>query len=424
MASTTAIALLIVGLIVGGAVGYGVSLAVAPSSGSQTTSTGPQTIYIGSIEPLSGGDAIYGQSFYQSVELAALQMNANLSAAGSNIQFKVVSADDAGSPSTADSALVSMYGTYGIQVLIGPLTSAEVQGVLSTAASDHIVVMPPAATATSLNIPKSSTNYLVRPGQPGDQYEGSALAQTVIQVGAKNVVFLYRADTSESGTFNASSAIMKAAGLNVMGVSFQPSQTDYSATVSTAASDAQSFLSSGGTSANTVVVCGCDEVTEDQNIFTHAMSSTPLSSLRWFGIEAIDTPSLYGSATYGPWMAQVNFTITTPAAFNSPQLTYFNQTFTAQFKSPPEPYSNYAYDNAWIAMLAILMAGSNKGQNILQVVQLAADHYFGATGTGVWLDNNNAQTFAIYNIVEVVTGGNQRQIGTYNGATNQVTLTG
>lgn len=429
MVTTTAIVLLVIGLIVGAGVGYGVSLAIAPPSSTSSTTTGTKTIYIGSIEPLSGGgDAVYGVSFNQAVELAVSQMNANLSAAGNNIQFKVVSGDDQGSPTTANSVLTSMYGTDGIHVLIGPLTSAEVQGVLSTADTDHIVVLPPASTATSLEYPRSATNYLVRPGQPGDQYEGAALTQTVIQLGAKNVVFLYRDDTSESGTYNYSESLMTAAGLKVNGIEFQPSQTDYGSTVTTASSDAQTFLSGGGTTSNTVVVCACDEVTEDQNIFTHAMADTTLSSLKWFGIEAIDTPSLYTSSTYGPWMQKVNFTMTTPASFASPQLTYFNSTFTATYGTQPQPYSNYAYDNAWIAMLAILMAGgNNNGPAILSTVYLAADHYFGATGTGVWLDNNNEQTFAIYNVVEVVPSGSTEttvQIGTYNGATNSVTLTG
>jgi branched-chain amino acid transport system substrate-binding protein len=430
MASTTAIALLIIGLIIGGALGYGVSALTAPSKSVTTTTPTPstKTIYIGSLEPLSGGgDAIYGVSFNEAVELAVAQMDANLSAAGNPIQFKVVSGDDQGSPTTAASVLASMYSTDGIQVVIGPLTSAEVQGVLQTADTDHIVVLPPASTATSLRYPKSPDNYLVRPGQPGDQYEGAALAQTVSQLGAKNVVFLYRLDTSEEGTYNYSSSLMQAAGIKVDGVSFQPSQTDYSSIVQTASSDAQALISSGGTTRNTVVVCACDEVTEDQNIFQHASADATLSSLRWFGIEAIDTPSLYTSSTYGPWMSKVNFTITTPAAFSSPQLAYFNQTFYAKYGTYPQPYSNYAYDNAFIAMLAILMAGSNSGPAILSTIVLAADHYFGATGTGIWLDNANAQTFAYYNIVEVVASGSTEttvQIGTYNGATNQVTLTG
>ncbi len=353
-------------------------------------------------------------------------MNANLSAAGNNLRFNVVTADDMGTPAGAESALTTMYSAYGIHALIGPLTSAEVQGLLQTADTDHIVVLPPAATATSLEYPKSTTNYLIRPGQPGDQYEGSALAQTVIQTGAKNVVFLYRDDTSEYGTYNYSSALMTAAGLTVDGIQFQPAQTDYGAQVATAESDAQTFLSSGGTTANTVVVCACSATTEDQNIFTHASGDQYLSELRWYGIEAIATPVLLTSST-GAWMSKVNFTITSPASFASPQLTYFNSTFYQTYKAVPQPYSNYAYDNAWIAMLAILMTGgNNNGADILSTVTLAADHYFGATGTGVWLDNNNEQTFAIYDILECVptTGGSTTiQIGTYNGATNTVTLT-
>jgi len=421
MASTTAIVLLVVGLLVGGAIGYSLTLVTAPSSTSAA-----KTYYIGSIEPLSGTYAVYGQSFLEATQLAVAQMNANLSAAGNNIQFKVVSADDMGTPAGAESALTSMYSTYGIHALIGPLTSAEVQGLLQTADTDHIVVLPPAATAVSLRYPKSSTNFLFRPGQPGDQYEGSALAETVIQLGAKNVVFLYRDDTSEYGTYNISSAAMTSAGLTVDGIAFQPDQTDYSAQVATAESDAQSFLSSGGTTSNTVVVCACSGPTENQNIFTHASSDSALSSIRWFGVEAIDTPSLLDSST-GPWMNTVNFTITSPAAFTSPQLTYFNQTFISAYGSPPQPYSNYAYDNTWIAMLAVLMAGSYSGPAIQATVPLAADHYFGATGTGVWLDNANAQTFAIYDILQCVpqnsTASTTIQIGTYNGATNSVALT-
>jgi ABC-type branched-subunit amino acid transport system substrate-binding protein len=421
MVSTTAIALLVIGLVVGGAIGYSVTF-LTPS----TTTTTSKTITIGSIEPLTGTFGVYGVSFLDASKLAVSQMNANLTAAGSNIQFNLVSGDDQSTPNVALSALQSMYQTYGVHVIIGPLTSAEVQGLLQTADTDHIVVLPPAATATSLNYPKSSTNYLLRPGQPGDQYEGAALAKTVIQLGAKNVVFLYRDDTSESGTFNYSSSLMTSAGLKVSGVSFQPSQSDYSAQVATAESDAQSFLTGGGTTANTVVVCACSGPTENQNIFTHASSDQYLSSIRWFGVEAIDTPTLLTSST-GAWMSKVNFTITSPAAFSTPQFNYFNSTFIAAYGQAPQPYSNYAYDNTWIAMLAILMTGgNNNGADILNAVPLAADHYFGATGTGVWLDNNNAQTFAIYNILECVpaTGGSTTtQIGTYSGATDTVTLT-
>ncbi len=320
--------------------------------------------------------------------------------AGNPVQFNVVSADDAGVPGQAASALSTMYSTYGIHILIGPLTSGEVTAVLQTADTDHIVVMPPAATATSLEIPRSSTNYLVRTGQPGDQFEGQAMGQSIIQLGAKNAVYIYRDDTSEYGLYNISSAIMTQAGLKVDGIAYQPNQADYSAQVSTAESDVQAFLAAGGTKANTVVALGGGG-TEAQNIFTHAITDSGLSSVRWFGIESLDDPTLMTSSV-GPFMAQVNLTIMTPAAFSSPQLTYFNSTFVAKYGSSPLPYSNYAYDNTWIAMQAVLMAGSYDGPSILKTVYLAADHYFGATGTGVWLDMVNEQTFSIYNILKCV----------------------
>jgi branched-chain amino acid transport system substrate-binding protein len=416
--STTAIALLVVGLVIGGAVGYGASVLTAPST------SGTKTYTLGVIQPLSGTLASFGNSFLHASQLAVNQMNANLTAEGNPVQFKVVYADDAGTASQANSALQTMYSTYGIHALIGPLTSGEVTGVLQTADTDQIVVLPPAATATSLEIPRSSTNYLMRPGQPGDQFEGSALAQTVIQLGAKNVVYIYRNDPSEGGTYNFSSSIMTSAGLKVSGIAYTPNQADYSAQVSAAETDVQNYFSSGGTKANTVVVLG-GYGTEAQNIFTNAKSDTGLSSVRWFGIEALDDPTLFTSSV-GPFMAQVNLTITSPASFSSPQFNYFNSTFTAAYGSPPEPYSNYAYDNTWIAMLAILIAGSNSGPAILKALPIAADHYFGATGTGVWLDQVNEQTYAYYNILKVVSVSSTIstvQIGTYNGATNIVSLT-
>ncbi len=442
MALGKTIALLVIGLIIGGAIGYGaialtgtsttpstLTTTVTSGGGGATTvtktvsggTTGPHTYTIGAILPLSGTLADYGKSFLNSVKLAVNQMNANLTAAGSNIQFNVVSADDAGTPSGALQALQSEYQSSGVQVIIGPLTSGEVLGLAQYADQNHIVVLPPAATATSLEIPN---DYILRPGQPGDQFEGTALAQTIIQTGAKNVVYIYRDDTSEYGTYNISSAIMINAGLKVDGIQYTPNQADYSAQVQTASSDVQQFLSNGGTKANTVVVLG-GYGTEASNIFQHASTDQYLSTVRWYGIEALADNTLLSSSV-GNFMSQVNLTITSPATFSAPQASYFNNTYSKAYGQPPEPYSNYAYDNAWIAMLSILAAGSNNGPSILSIAPLVIDHYYGASATGIWLNQYGDQTIAYYNVLECVheSGVNKFiQIGQYNGGTNQLTLT-
>jgi branched-chain amino acid transport system substrate-binding protein len=429
ISSAIAAVLLIVGLAVGAGAGYFASSSTASGTthtvttgGSTVTTTvaaGAQTYTIGTVLPTTGTYASYGVSFQNSVNLAVKQMNANLSAAGSNIQFKVVSADDAGTAAGALTAITSEFQTSGIQAEIGPLTSGEVQGVVQYAGQNHIVVLPGAATATSL---QGISPYVYRPGQPGDQFEGTVIAQSIIQTGGKNVVYLYRDDTSESGTFNIAKGIMVAAGLTVQGIALPANQADYSAQVQTAGTDVATFLSGGGTTSNTVVALG-DGGTEAQNVFQHAATDPNLGKVRWYGIESLADPTLLKSSV-GAFMAQVSLTIAAPTVLNSPQFQYFNATYTKQFGTAPLPYSNYFYDNAWIAMLSILAAGSNDGSKIIQVLPAVVNHFFGSSSTGIWLVHHD-QSIALYDVLkcEVVSGANTFvKIGSYNGGTNQLTL--
>ena len=445
--SAVAAVLLIVGLAIGGGVGYFYTSSTASSGTATTTVTtggstvttggstvtvggstvtttavaGPQTYTIGTVLPTTGQYASYGVSFQNAVNLAVKQMNANLTAAGSNIQFAVVSADDAGTASGALSALQSEFQAKGIQVEIGPLTSGEVQGVVQFATQNHIVILPGAATATSLI---GISPYVYRPGQPGDQLEGTSIALSIIQTGGKNVVYLYRDDTSETGTFNIAKGIMTAAGLQVQGIALPANQADYSAQVQTAGADVANYLSGGGTLTNTVVAIG-DGDGEAQNVFQHANTDPNLGKVRWYGIESLKDPTLLTSSV-GAFMSQVSLTISAPSTSLSPQFAYFNTTYTAAFGTAPLPFTNYFYDNAWIAMLSVLAAGSYDGSKIIQVLPTVVDHFFGSSSTAIWLVNHD-QSIGFYDVLkcEVVSGANTFvKIGSYNGQTNQLILTG
>lgn len=432
MSSALGAVLLIVGLIVGAGVGYAYISSTGGGGGATHTVTttvtgtqGPVTYTIGSVEPITGDYASYGTSFQNSVDLAVAQMNANLTAAGSNIQFATVHQDDQGTPGGALAAVTAEFQAKGVQVVIGPLTSAEVKGTVQYATQNHIIILPGAATATSL---EGISPYVFRPGQPGDQFEGTVIGQTVIQTGAKNVVYLYRDDTSESGTFNISSAIMTAAGLHVMGIALPPSSPasppEYSAQVQAAGTDVQQFLSGGGTTSNTVVVLGAGG-TEAQNVFTHAATTDPLGKVRWYGIESLNDQKLL-AAPVGAFMAQVSLTIAVPTVSNSPQFQYFNATYTKMFHQPPTAFSNYFYDNAWIAMLSVLSAGSYSGDKIIQVLPLVANHFYGSSSTGIWLVHND-QSNGAYDVLKCGTSGGKpsyTKIGSYNAGTNQLILTG
>jgi hypothetical protein len=76
-------------------------------------------------------------------------------------------------------------------------------------------------------------------------------------------------------------------------------------------------------------------------------------------------------------------------------------------------------------MLSILAAGSNNGASIIAVLPAVANHFFGSSSTGIWLVHND-QTIAFYNVLKCVNQAGTItfvKIGTYNGGTNQLTLT-
>jgi len=249
---------------------------------------GAKTYTIGVVFPLTSSLAAFGKSFVQAVNLTITELNANLSSSGSQTRFKMVVADDQGTPSGALAAVTNLYTTDNVHVIIGPLTTAEVQGALQYAQTNHILLLPPASSGTALNIPVfgNPDSYLVRPGQPGDQFESNALAQTVNDFHIKNAIFLYSSDTSEAGTYNLTSSLLQADGVKTMGVEVQPLQSDYSGAVSTLTTDAQQVLVGG--SINTTAIVLCEHGTDAQNIMTHAANDPTLSSLRWFGIEALN----------------------------------------------------------------------------------------------------------------------------------------
>src|SRR3989454_7867730 len=244
MAAQNIIAVLVIGLLIGAGVGYAVPTFLAPPAA--TTST--KTYTIGIVFPLTGTLADFGKSFVNAVNLAVDQMNENLTSAGSSIRFKTVVQDDKGTPAGALSAVQTIYQSSSAQLIIGPLTTSEVLGARDYANTNKIVLLPPASSGTAASFPilAGVPHYLFRPGQPGDNFEGSALAQLAVLFQMKNIVYLYRADSSGSGKYNFTQGLLAQAGIQQTGIQIPPDQNDYSSVVSTASSDVAQVISSGG----------------------------------------------------------------------------------------------------------------------------------------------------------------------------------
>src|SRR5208282_741992 len=241
--SKMAIATLIVGILVGMVVMYAAapSLGLTPTSSSSMTATTAAsglsgTITIGSLTALTGDLSAYGQRSKNSETMAISDINAWLSTTGSNVQFAITIEDTATDPATCLSKLQTL-AAQGIQVYVGPMTSAEVRNVLSYANTNHLVLISQASTAEDLGIPN---DYLFR-FVPTDFAQSAAVARTVWQYGIKDAIVLARHDTWGDGLSGAFETKYQALGGTIVDtVQYTPISSgtyDFSAQLTTMTSD-------------------------------------------------------------------------------------------------------------------------------------------------------------------------------------------
>ena len=101
-------------------------------------------IKLGGIGPVTGGAAIYGQAVKNAAEIAVEEINAL-----GELQFELNFQDDAHDAETS----VNAYGTlmdWGMQVLVGPVTSTPGAAVAAEAEADGVFMLTPSASSPSV----------------------------------------------------------------------------------------------------------------------------------------------------------------------------------------------------------------------------------------------------------------------------------
>ena len=200
---------------------------VAGRAGAQVEAE--QEYVLGVVLPFTGPLGTYGTGFREGIELAVEQMNEQLSAAGSNVRFKTVSADTEGTPDGAAKAVQTVVQTSGAQVIVGPLTTSEVLGAKQFADENKIAIVAPASSGLAAAIPG---DFIFRPMYPPDSFAGQAFEGIAIARGYQNVVALQVEDPFGNGMTDIFKAGFQAAGGGeVAVVKYAPDPPDLSSEV-------------------------------------------------------------------------------------------------------------------------------------------------------------------------------------------------
>ena len=370
-----------------------------------------ETYVIGVALPFTGSFGTFGQDFERGIDLAVAQMNDELEAAGRAIRFETASADTEQTPEGASRALQTIVQTTGAQVVVGPLTTAEVLGAKQFADENGVVIVAMASSGPAASIPGDNIFRVI---YPPDTFSSKAFATIALERGHENMVVLHVDDAFGNGMNEHFTKNFQASGgSEVVSFAYAPQSTE----LSTEAAAVSAALAGFGDTAGFFCVCfpGAAEA------FVQVAQIDPiLTSVQWLGNEAMTSDEMLEDPGHAQTLANANFVTVSQSADVTPLTPLFHADFVEMFDQEPGIFTNYAFDAANIAMLTMLAAG-NDGAAVKSMLPYISNHYIG-TAVQAFLDENGDQAIASYGIRQVREDGSGFMvIGAYDGNNDTIT---
>ena len=184
------------------------STETAASTAENTTASTGDAIKLGGIGPLTGAAAIYGNAAKNGAEIAVEEINAL-----GGVQFELNFQDDEHDPEKS----VNAYNTlkdWGMQMLVGTVTTGPCVAVSSEANTDRIFALTPSASSTDVIDGKDNMFQMCFT----DPNQGTASAQYIKEqnLGTKIAIIYNNSDAYSTGIYNKFVSEAEAQGLEVV----------------------------------------------------------------------------------------------------------------------------------------------------------------------------------------------------------------
>lgn len=353
------------------------ALAVLGAAGCQDdpTASDDQEVVIGGIFSLTGNWASLGVTSKAALELAV--EDANRYAAGRGITFRADVRDTKLDPVLALAALDSLQ-VAGVQVIIGPQSSAELVAIKPYVDANEVIVVSQSSTAGSLAIAGDRIFRFTA----ADSLEGVASGALMWADGIRTMVPVWRADAGNQGLHTATRRAFSGRGGTVStGVEYGATTTSFAATVSALGTQVRAALATRPASEVGVYLAGFDEIAD---LFAAAAADSVLASVRWYGADGI---AQSGALTSRPAAVAFAETVGFPSALFGLDLTASAQwqpvatRIQQRAGAAPDAFALAVYDATWVAALAYLASPRDVELDSLatRFVQ-AAGAYHGTTG--------------------------------------------
>lgn len=358
------VAFLMIGLIVGVAIGYGYML-TSISPGKEETIT----YNIGIIVPLTGALSDYGAQQRIAAVIAVEDMNAQLEKTGSNIRFNLLVEDGETTAAGAMKAITSLSETFGVKAVISCSGSVCAVAIKKYVDSNHIcVIAPDSSTGTLSGIKDFIFRYC-----NDAKFEAKVVADQAEYFG-KKVVSVYRDDPWGTGLHESFTDMFTG---EVKGIRIAPELPDYSSEVLQLKNDVEEFGAE-----NTVVALLTFEA-ETINIVSHMMEYPILHKITIIGPTALTHPGVYppkAPTEIADYMIECNAHADVKTKTLAPGASELLDRVKAVYGTPPTTEILNNYDACTALMLSILVAGKYDGDAIAKTVPFIATKHMGYSG--------------------------------------------
>lgn len=337
---------------------------------------GAARIKIGAIGPLTGGAAIYGNAVKNAMELAVEEVNAE-----GGVQFELNFQDDAHDAETS----VNAYGIlmdWGMQMLVGPVTSTPAAAVAAEAEADGVFMLTP--SASSVKVIEGKTHVFQMCFSDPNQGVGSADYMSEHGIG-KSVAIIYRSDDAYSvGIYEKFVSEAAAKGINIVytGTFEEANKTEFSSQLTAAKQAGADVL---------FLPIYCESIAP---LMTQAASMG--YDVDYFGVDGMD--GILEVEGFDTSLAEGAYLLTPFSAdATDEKTTHFVEAYKAKYNEVPNQFAADAYDCVYAIYEACNTAGVTADMSAQEVCSALVDQFAtgklvfsGVTGSNMTWDSTGA----------------------------------
>jgi branched-chain amino acid transport system substrate-binding protein len=334
---------------------------------------------IGVLASLTGSGNSLGQDTVAALQIATDQLDAEAKANQGGYRFHLFVRDTQQDPVKALAAIEDL-DKRGVQIIVGPQTSAEVAMIKPFADAHNILVISQGSTASSLAIAGDNIFRFC----PNDKREAAAIVALMQHDSIHAIVPLWRNDAGNNGLHDSVKAAFENIGGTVTsGFQYQPITTDFSAATASVASQIQSLVTAGAdTNSIAIYLAAFDEAV---GVFHSAAANSTLSSARWYGSDGVAlSAALTGDASASAFAASAYYPNPTFGLDDALQNLWqpVANAIEARTGITPDAFALSAYDALFVVERALRVTGNVKDfASFKSAFVDAANAYSGVTGS-------------------------------------------